>query len=123
MTARWQEEPSDSSVRICTLLYCPPQSLIELTEGFVILLALRDAVGLSLYVHRSRMQLVSERDQEYIEDLLMDLAERAKRHPEDVFQQLANLSSGPLVTDAVERYEWHDVSVANSIAEFSLCEY
>jgi len=36
--------------------------------------------------------------------LLVDMEERASSSPEDLFQQLAALSGGPLVTDSVRCY-------------------
>jgi hypothetical protein len=53
----------------------------------------------------ARLQ-VSDFDREYIDELLRDLMDRARERPEEVFQQLSSLSSGPLITDSVE---WKEV--------------
>jgi len=55
---------------------------------------------------------VSERDRAYIDELLIDLHDRSRITPEQVFEQLSNLSVGPIVTDGVEWVDRMDASAA-----------
>ena len=95
--------------------------MIESAAGVVILMAIRDPSGLRLYVCRSYKQHVSDRDQAYIDDLLMDLVLRSKTHPDEVFEQLSNLSVGPVITDAVEWVELRESLMAEVYPDFLLC--
>jgi hypothetical protein len=62
-------------------------------------------VGLKLYTHPFLVRHLSDLYQEYIDDLLKDLSHRARTFPDEVFQQLSNLSVGPIFTDKVEWVE------------------
>jgi hypothetical protein len=76
-----------------------------MAEEVVILLAVRDEKGLMLYVPRTLRQLISDPDWNYIDELLKDLNRRAAFSPDAVFEQISNLSVGPIVTDTVRRTE------------------
>ena len=54
--------------------------------------------GLRLLVSPTLREVVLEEDLAYIDSLLEDFLERAKRHPAALFQQLCSLAVGPLVT-------------------------
>ena len=113
-----RNSPSKSSVQICTLRYCRPGSPVESTDGPVILLAVKDRADLRLYAHRTLRQQISDRDQEYIDDLLKDLIRRSKTTPDEVFQQLSNLSVGPIVTDVVGLVERRKFNVGEQYPDF-----
>jgi hypothetical protein len=121
MTGTWQETTTGSNVQLCTVKYRRPEAMIDSTEGVVILLALKDGAGLKLYAHSSLRQQISDRDQEYIEDLLKDLTERVKAFPEDVFRQLASLSVGPIITDEVKWIEECQSAIEESYPDLCLC--
>lgn len=72
-------------------------------------------------MHHALKQRVSETDIKYVEDLLEDLLQRSKQYPEDVFQQLSNLSVGPLVADAVERIDLSDKTTEMLYPDYLLC--
>jgi hypothetical protein len=56
----------------------------------------------------------------YLDELLKDLSHRAKTFPEDVFQQLSNLSVGPIITDEVRWIRLHDFVVEEAYPDFCL---
>jgi hypothetical protein len=120
ITASERPSPPDSRTRICALKY-RPESRIESVDGKVILFAVKDGAGLNLYAHRGLRQQVAERDREYIEELLADMLHRSLDTPEELFQQLSNLTVGPLVADAVEWIELKAVGFASLQPEFLLC--
>jgi hypothetical protein len=64
---------------------------------------------------------ISYSDQEYIDDLLKDLIHRAKAFPDEVFQQLSNLSVGPIITDTVGWVELRRFAIEEVYPDFSLC--
>jgi hypothetical protein len=101
--------------------YLPPESMIESTAGVVILMAIRDSVGLRLFVHRSYKQHISDRDQAYIDDLLMDLVLRSKTHPDEVFEQLSNLSVGPVITGGVGWIDLYESAIEEIYPDFLPC--
>jgi len=121
MTVARQDAPSDSSARICTVKYRRPELMIESTAGVVFLLAIRDEAGLKLYIHPTLVRQISYSDQEYIDDLLKDLIHRAKAFPDEVFQQLSNLSVGPIITDTVGWVELRRFAIEEVYPDFSLC--
>ncbi len=82
----------------------------------------KDSSGLKLYVHHALREQVSEGDMTYVADLLEDLRQRANQYPDDVFQQLSNLSVGPLITDAVGWIELHGATVETIYPDYSLCD-
>ncbi len=96
-----EEALPSPSLRICVLKYSDAEPRIDSTEGVVILLAVKDEVGLKLYVHPSIRQLISERHEKYIGDLLEDLIHRAKGSPGDVFRHLSSLSVGPIYANSI----------------------
>jgi hypothetical protein len=63
---------------------------------------LRDGEGnLRFFVHPELHIIIQEEDLDYIQSLLEDLLERAKREPEALFKQLSSLGVGSLVTQEV----------------------
>jgi hypothetical protein len=59
----------------------------------------RDEEGkLQFLVHPEWRKGVRKEDSAYIGSLLKDFPERAKLHPEELFQQLCSLTAGPLKT-------------------------
>jgi hypothetical protein len=68
----------------------------------VILLVLKDGEGnLQFLLHPELHSIVQEEDLEYIQSLLRDFLERAKREPAALFNQLSSLGVGSLVTQEV----------------------
>jgi hypothetical protein len=68
----------------------------------VVLLVLREREGnLRFLVHPELLTIVQEEDLDYIQSLLKDFLERAKREPEALFKQLSSLGVGSLVTQEV----------------------
>jgi hypothetical protein len=53
--------------------------------------------GLQFLVHPELRKTVGEEDLGYIDSLLKDFLERARLHPEALFQQLCSLAAGPLI--------------------------
>jgi hypothetical protein len=64
---------------------------------------------------------LSDLDQEYTDDLLKDLIHRAKTFPNEVFQQLSNLSAGPIITDTVEWVDLRRFVIEGVYPDFCLC--
>jgi hypothetical protein len=93
---------SHTGVRICTLKYRKPDSGIDSDAGEVIFLAVKSAHSLKLYTRRDLTQLISGRDRAFVRDLLNDMVQRAEDSPDELFEQLSNLSVGPVVTDGVK---------------------
>ena len=121
MTEAKQDSQSDSRARICTVKYRRPESRIESTEGVVFLLAIRDDASLKLYTNPFLVRHLSDLDQEYTDDLLKDLIHRAKTFPDEVFQQLSNLSAGPIITDTVEWVDLRRFVIEGVYPDFCLC--
>lgn len=67
---------------------------------------MQEGEHLKLFPHPCLRQQISECDREYIDELLLDLKERCRETPEELFKQLSHLSVGPLVTDSVESREF-----------------
>ena len=68
----------------------------------IILLVLRDGEGnLRFLLHPELHLIVQKEDLEYIQSLLEDFLERAKREPAALFKQLSSLGVGSLVTQEV----------------------
>jgi len=108
-------------MQVCKLKYWCQNSMSRPTSGAVILLAVKDSGGLSLYACRSLIQQIPDRDKTYIDDLLMDLVLRSKNFPDEIFQQLSNLSVGPIVTDAVGWVQPGEIPIEKAYPEFSRC--
>jgi len=87
----------------------------------VFLLAIKHKKGLKLYTDPYLVRHLSEIDQEYIDDLLKDLIHRAKTFPDEVFQQLSNLSAGPIITDTVRWVELRGIVIEEVYPDFRLC--
>jgi hypothetical protein len=85
------------------------------------LLAIKDSAGLQLYAHCALRQQISDRDREYILDLVKDLSDRGKTCPEEVFQQLSSLSVGPMITDEVGWIEARKSVIEEHYPDFCLC--
>lgn len=65
----------------------------------IIVLVLEDEQSkLRFLVHPQWREMVFGKDLSYLESLFKDFIERAKLHPEALFQQLSSLGVGPLVT-------------------------
>jgi len=63
---------------------------------------LRDEEGsLSFLVNPQLESVVAENDRAKVESLLRDFPERAKLHPQSLFNQLSSLGVGPLVAQTV----------------------
>jgi hypothetical protein len=63
---------------------------------------LRDGEGnLRFLLHPDLHSIVQQEDREYIQSLLADFLERAKREPAALFKQLSSLGAGSLVTQEV----------------------
>lgn len=88
---------SDSTIQLCALRYRGSEA--DLTRGFVVLVAVKQGHAISFYVPPRWQEQISSSDWGYMDDLLHDLVERAHSQPDEVFEQLSNLSVGPIVTD------------------------
>jgi len=121
MTDPWRNPHSDLSADLCTLKYRSSRSCLETTDGAVVLLAIRQAAGLKLYVAPNLEQQISTADWPYVDELLKDLADRAATAPDAVFQQLSNLSIGPLVTAEVKHTTAQDADPCTRFSHFLPC--
>jgi len=92
---------TDKELEFCVLKFCPSQPGPESTDPSVVLLAIRDAKALDIYVHRAFEDKASGDDRSYVQELLPDLVQRSKCSPGAAFRQLASLSVGPLITEKV----------------------
>ena len=71
----------------------------SLQTSSIVLLVLEDAKGnVRLLVNPELSNLMKGRDFFYLQSLLEDFPERAKRDPAALFKQLSSLGVGPLVT-------------------------
>jgi hypothetical protein len=85
--------------QFCALEYRPVSQHQELFPGGpVVLLVVKDKTqGLRFLVDPEMRKCVREEDLAYLDALLLDFAERAKLHPDALFQQLCSLAVGPLI--------------------------
>ena len=68
----------------------------------VVLIVLMDSErSLRFLVHPELHSIIQKEDFEYIQSLLMDFLERARREPATLFKQLSSLGIGSLVTQEV----------------------
>jgi hypothetical protein len=107
-------------MEFCALKYGLPAAQAGSDSGAVILLAVKDANALRLYLHRAFQQQTTDRDLRYMNELLPDLVQRSKRAPEAAFRQLSQLSVGPLVTDEVGQRNFAADPVENLYPELEL---
>lgn len=121
MTGRSQNPALGSAASICALSYRDSRVPADARDGEVILLAVRDREGLKLYASPRCMKVVQRADRRYIEELIKDLVERASATPDQVFEQLSNLSVGPLVTESVRGFEDAGAAIASLYPGFRLC--
>lgn len=91
----------DKELEFCALKFCPSQPVPGAAEPSVVLLAIKDAKALAIYVHRAFEDKTSEHDRSYVQELLPDLVQRSRCSPGAAFRQLASLSVGPLITEEV----------------------
>ncbi len=88
--------------RFCALEYRAEESSGPSVLERVIILFLRTESGtLRVFSHQDWRTIVHFKDHNYVRDLLDDFKERARSSPDALFQQVASLSVGPLVTYAV----------------------
>lgn len=112
---------SVSMKHFCTLAYRPSEQARDArgTDGKVVLLAVKSGNGgLDFRVSPEIWNVVQTDDLQYINDLLMDVSERARRYPEALFRQLATLSARPLVTHKVGVSGVDDQYLLEVCAEF-----
>lgn len=118
----WPKPAPGAAVQLCTVKYLRPEPKIDSTEGVVILLAIKDGPCLKLYAHCALSQQIMDHDREYVEDLVKDLASRRKTDPDEVFEQLSNLSVGPIITGQVGWVESHKSLIEEHYPDFCLCQ-
>jgi hypothetical protein len=53
--------------------------------------------SIRFFIHPELRTIVEGKDLAYIEALLLDLPERAKQRPAELFEQISSLAVGPLV--------------------------
>jgi hypothetical protein len=83
----------------CVVEYKPkPWTTPAESPAPAILLAIKEQEGLCLFIDPTWQKFVREEDSNYIQDLIATLKERSEHEPELLFQQLSELSLGPLVT-------------------------
>jgi hypothetical protein len=96
-----------------------PDSSLESARGEVILVAVKREDGaVSLFSRSNLEQLVATRDRGYIEELLDDMVERAKDFPNELFEQLSNLSVGPVVSGEIELIEAREADISALYPDF-----
>jgi hypothetical protein len=114
---RSTQNSARTRLHVCALKYCLPEERSAASQGRVILFAVKDAEDLRLYLHHALKQQITDSDLPYFDALMKDLLSRLKESPDDVFEQLSNLSVGPIVTDSVE---WIDAGQENFGVNFYL---
>ncbi len=77
---------------------------------------------LRFLVHPDLQNIVQEGDFEYIQSLLKDFLERAKREPAALFKQLSSLGIGSLVTQDVGLNLADDSSLQELSSRFSILQ-
>jgi hypothetical protein len=107
-------------MEFCALKYGLPAMQPDSDSEAVILLAVKEANALRLYVHKAFQQRTADRDLRYMNELLPDLLLRSKRSPEAAFRQLSQLSVGPLVTEEVGQRNFTVDPVENLYPELEL---
>jgi len=113
-------QTNDNLMEFCALKYGLPAMQPDSDSEAVILLAVKEANALRLYVHKAFQQRTADRDLRYMNELLPDLLLRSKRSPEAAFRQLSQLSVGPLVTEEVGQRNFTVDPVDNLYPELEL---
>jgi len=91
--------PPGLPTRFCTLAYAPSHDFTTDPSLAPVFLALQQHDGtMQLLAHPSLTEVALPADLPLLQALLQDFAVRAQDDPKSLFQQLASLSSGPLVT-------------------------
>ena len=67
----------------------------------VLIVLMNSESSLRFLVHRELRTIIQKEDFEYIQSLLVDFLERARREPEALFKQLSSLGIGSLVTQEI----------------------
>lgn len=106
--------------RFCALEYRPQDRHYAASRSAsIVLFVLRDEEGnLSFLVHPELRNILRGTDLDYLDSLLWDCVERAKQHPEDLFNQLSSLGVGPLVTHEVGSNISDDPSLSDLCSGF-----
>jgi hypothetical protein len=117
MDSTLQNAAARTGVQVCALKYCFSEAQSATSTGNVILLAVKDGKALRLYLHRSLKEQIFGPDLDYFAKLLKDLLKRVKGSPGEVFEQLSNLSVGPIITDSVQ---WIDAGQEDFSTSFHL---
>lgn len=103
---------------MCVLTYRPSGSVLDTSEGVAILLVVKQAGSIAFYVSPDSRKHVSESDWVYIDELLKDLVSRASVSPGAVFEQLSELSVGPLRAGSVREVDLESDPIASLYAGF-----
>jgi hypothetical protein len=93
----------ERELRYCSLEY-RQQSWTGASARFrpVVLVVLMDSENrLRFLAHPALHTIIDKRDIEYVQSLMADFLERAKREPAALFKQLSSLGIGSLVTQEV----------------------
>ena len=99
--------------------YRSSRSPADSLNGTVIFLVVKRGSGLQFYTSPNIKQEVLISDWAYMEELMASLAQRSQFEPEVVFEQLRNLSVGPLVTESILETEDSDAAIAKQIKSFT----
>ena len=122
MTSLAQIPHSGSSALICALRYQGSRAQADAkSDGGVILLAVLGRTGLRFYASPSFKEQIQKVDLPFLDELVKDLVERARVEPDLVFQQLCDLSMGPVVTDSVRRIEEGESEIEALYPGFEAC--
>lgn len=78
-----------------------------------------DESKLRFFVHPDMHALILEEDLDFIQSLLKDFLERAKRDPVALFKQLSSLGMGSLVTQEVGSDLADDPSLQELLPKFT----
>jgi len=89
-----------SSTQFCTLAYKPGCRGDDLGIEPIVLAVVTKSAGsnLRIQVHPDWRSFVDQADRDYVESLFADFRTRAESDPNALFQQLASLGVGPVLT-------------------------
>lgn len=107
--------------QVCPLRYRDSLSEPGSAVGSVIVVAVMQSDKMMLYVPPNWREQVSRGDQTYLKELIEDLDQRGRTDPNRAFEQLSQLSVGPILADRTLSIDLHSAAIAELYPGF--CAY